>query len=62
MRDHSKSVRELPFPELIRGDWVYGSSWSMLVGGVDCSGEWACLGGRDQLVWEWLSLGPMREP
>ena len=34
----------------------------MLVEGADCSGEWKWLGGRGRLEWEWLNLGPMREP
>ena len=62
VRDHSKSVQELPFPKLVRGDWVYGSSWLKFVEGSDCSSEWAWLGGRGQLEWEWSNLGPMREP
>ena len=62
VRDRSKSVRELPFPKLVHGDWVYESSWSMLVEGADCSGEWAWLGGQGRLEWEWMNFGSRREP
>ena len=62
MRDCSKSVRELPFPELIRGDWVYGSSWSEWVASSGCFGVWVWLGGRGRLECGWISFGPMRGP
>ena len=62
VKDHSKSVQELPFPELVRGGWVCESSWSEWVEGSDCSGEWVWLGGRGRLEWEWMNFGLMREP
>ena len=62
VRDHSKSIRELPFPELVYGGWVCGSSWSEWVEGLDCSGEWAWLGGQGRLEWEWMNFGSRREP
>ena len=62
VRAHSKFVRVLPFPELVRGDWVCGSSWSEWVASLGCLDEWVWLGGRGRLGWGWTSFGPMREP
>ena len=62
VKGHSKSVQEPPFPEFGHGSWVLGSSRLDWVVGSGYAEEWALLGDRGRLEWDWTSFGLRKVP